>query len=53
VPVVLWVLAPSNLAVARAQALNRTRQGLSKGVAGITKVKVMRQLLMRVEQQHT
>jgi len=39
--------------IAWAQKLNRTRQGLSKGVAGNTEVKVMRHLLLRVEQQHT
>ena len=36
--------------IAWAKALNRTRQGLTRGVAGTTEVKVMRHLLMRAEQ---
>ncbi len=35
--------------IARAQELNRTRQGLSKGVAGNTEVKVMRHLLLSLD----
>ena len=36
--------------LAWAKALNQTRKGLTRGVAGTTEVKVMRHLLMRAEQ---
>lgn len=36
--------------IAWAKALNRTRKGLTRGIAGNTEVKVMRHLLMRAEQ---